>query len=126
MKRSSENPLADRPNLVWSKEVPFVAADLGNPPLGNPPQTPGFAPLQPLRQWLDNLEIRRPKVARLVCRLIPAQCPFERTIKLGDRTLLQIPPLCKLNPLYDQLVGLRFRALCYLVDQCGEDISRYC
>lgn len=36
-----------------------------------------------------------------------------------------IPPLCKLNPLYDELVELRFKALCYLADECGEDISAY-
>ncbi|MHC5727587.1 MAG: Mo-dependent nitrogenase C-terminal domain-containing protein, partial [Nostoc sp.] len=35
-------------------------------------------------------------------------------------------PMCKLNPLYNELVYLRFRALCYLVDQCGEDIQSYC
>jgi hypothetical protein len=33
--------------------------------------------------------------------------------------------LCKLNPLYEQLVGLRFRALSYLADDCGEDVSQY-
>jgi hypothetical protein len=27
--------------------------------------------------------------------------------------------MCKLNPLYDELVGLRFKALCYLVDNRG-------
>ncbi len=43
----------------------------------------------------------------------------------GDRTLLSIPPLCKLNPLYEQVVGLRFRALCYLADECGEDVTPY-
>jgi hypothetical protein len=58
-------------------------------------------------------------------KMIPAQCPFERDIKIFGRTVAHIPPLCKLNPLYDQLVGLRFRALCYLVDVCGEDIQAY-
>jgi hypothetical protein len=38
------------------------------------------------------------------------------------RKLAHIPPLCKLNPLYEQLVGLRFRSMCYLVDECGEAI----
>ncbi|MBD1868268.1 Mo-dependent nitrogenase C-terminal domain-containing protein [Oculatella sp. FACHB-28] len=82
--------------------------------------------LQPVRQWLDNVEIRDPKVARLISRLIPAQCPFERDVNLFGRTVAHIPPLCKLNPLYDQFVGLRFRSLCFLVDQCGEDIQSYC
>jgi hypothetical protein len=82
--------------------------------------------LQPVRQWLDNVEIRDPKVARFISRLIPAQCPFERDVNLFGRTVAHIPPLCKLNPLYDQFVGLRFRSLCFLVDQCGEDIQSYC
>ena len=79
--------------------------------------------LQPLRQWLDQLEISNPKLAKFIYKAIPAQCPFERDIVLFDRKIAHIPPMCKLNPLYDQLVGLRFRALCYLVDQCGMDIS---
>ena len=79
--------------------------------------------LQPVRQWLDEIEIRDRKLARFLCKAIPAQCPFERDIKLFGHLIAHIPPLCKLNPLYDQLVGLRFRALCYLVDRCGEDIQ---
>jgi len=82
--------------------------------------------LQPLRQWLDELEIQNRKLAHFIAKLIPAQCPFERDIVLFGRTIAHIPPMCKLNPLYDQFVGLRFRALCYLVDQCGEDIQSYC
>lgn len=82
--------------------------------------------LLPLRQWLDRLEIKNSDLAHRICQFIPAQCPFERDIKVFGYTLLHIPPLCKLNPLYEQFVGLRFRALCYLADDCGEDISRYC
>lgn len=81
--------------------------------------------LKPLRHWLDGIEIHDPKQARFVSKMIPAQCPFERDLKIFGRTIAHIPPLCKLNPLYDQLVGLRFRALCYLVDVCGEDIQAY-
>ncbi|MDX2217223.1 MAG: Mo-dependent nitrogenase C-terminal domain-containing protein [Oculatellaceae cyanobacterium bins.114] len=87
---------------------------------------PSFDLLRPLRQWLDNIKVCDAHVARRLCRLIPAQCPFERTIQLFGRTLLHIPPMCKLNPLYDEVVALRFRALCYLADECGEDISSYC
>ncbi|MDE5116162.1 MAG: nitrogenase, partial [Trichodesmium sp. St2_bin2_1] len=29
-------------------------------------------------------------------------------------------------PLYNELIHLRFRALCYLADVCGEDITSYC
>jgi Mo-dependent nitrogenase C-terminus len=83
-------------------------------------------PLQPVRDWLDHLEVSDSKTAHRLAKLIPAQCPFERDLKLFGRTLAHIPPLCKLNPFYDQFVGLRFRALCYLVDECGEDIQSYC
>ncbi|WP_084639294.1 Mo-dependent nitrogenase C-terminal domain-containing protein [Geitlerinema sp. PCC 9228] len=80
-------------------------------------------PLQPIRQWLENLEINTPELARSICQMIPAQCPFARDIQIAGRTLIRIPPLCKLNPLYEELICLRFRALCYLVEECGEDVS---
>jgi tellurite resistance protein len=95
-------------------------------------QQPGMSPhphsdvLQPVRQWLDGMEIHDPRVARFVCKMIPAQCPFERDVKLFGHKIVHIPPLCKINPLYEQLVGLRFRALSYLADDRGEDISSYC
>lgn len=82
--------------------------------------------LHPVRDWLDKLEIQDPKVAQFLCKMIPSQCPFERDVKLFGHKLVHIPPLCKLNPLYEQLVGLRFRALSYLADDCGEDVSEYC
>jgi tellurite resistance protein len=82
--------------------------------------------LLPVREWLDGLEIHDPKLARLLCKFIPSQCPFERDIVLFGHKIVHIPPLCKLNPLYDQTVGLRFRALSYLADDCGEDVSAYC
>ncbi|XGV96086.1 MAG: Mo-dependent nitrogenase C-terminal domain-containing protein [Leptolyngbya sp. BL-A-14] len=82
--------------------------------------------LQPVRDWLDKMDVQDPRIAHFLCKLIPAQCPFERDINLFGRTIAHIPPLCKLNPLYDQLVGLRFRALSYLADHCGEDVSSYC
>ncbi|WP_445291794.1 Mo-dependent nitrogenase C-terminal domain-containing protein [Calothrix sp. NIES-2098] len=82
--------------------------------------------LQPLRQKLESLKIENCRLARLLCKIIPASCPFEREIKLCDRTLISIPPLCKLNPFYEQLIELRFKALSYLADECGEDITVYC
>lgn len=82
--------------------------------------------LSPVRQWLDDLAIRDRAFAHRICQLIPSQCPFEREIKLLGRTLVKIPPLCKLNPLYNELIALRFRAICYLADTCGEDVSIYC
>ncbi|MEM7713915.1 MAG: Mo-dependent nitrogenase C-terminal domain-containing protein [Cyanobacteria bacterium P01_A01_bin.68] len=90
-----------------------------------PPGKPPIEALNPLRDWLDGLDVEDPKVARFLCKMIPSQCPFERDVKLFGRKIVHIPPLCKLNPLYEQLVGLRFRALSYLADDCKEDISEY-
>ncbi|MBP0006452.1 MAG: Mo-dependent nitrogenase C-terminal domain-containing protein [Cyanobacteria bacterium SBC] len=73
--------------------------------------------LAPLRQWLDELDVRRPHLAQAICQLVPAQCPFARDIYGFDRVLFSIPPLCKLNPLYNELMSLRFRALCYLEEE---------
>jgi hypothetical protein len=85
-----------------------------------------FNLLRWLQDKLEGIEINNAKFARFLCRLIPAQCPFEREFKIRGRMLLHIPPLCQLNPLYEQLIGLRFKSLSYLVDQCGEDITSYC
>jgi Mo-dependent nitrogenase C-terminus len=82
-----------------------------------------FDLLKPLRSWLDNLKVTDATLARRIAQVIPAQCPFEREVKVLGKTVAHIPPLCKLNPLYEEVVGLRFRALCYLADDCGEDIT---
>jgi hypothetical protein len=95
-------------------------------------QQPGTSPhphsdvLQPVRNWLDGMEMQDPRVARFICKMIPPQCPFERDVVLFGQKIVHIPPMCKLNPLYEQLVGLRFRALSYLADEVGEDVSPYC
>jgi tellurite resistance protein len=82
--------------------------------------------LSPVQDWLDRLEVKDPRLARFLCQMIPSQCPFERDVTLFGRKVVHIPPLCKLNPLYEQLVGLRFRALSYLADDCQEDVAKYC
>ncbi|BAZ32324.1 Mo-dependent nitrogenase family protein [Cylindrospermum sp. NIES-4074] len=89
------------------------------------PQAPPPDALAPMRDWLDGLDIQDPRVARFLCKMIPSQCPFERDVTLFGRKIVHIPPLCKINPLYEQMVGLRFRALSYLADECGEDVSPY-
>lgn len=81
--------------------------------------------LKPLKNWLDDMEIQDPRLARFICKMVPPQCPFERDIKLFGHKIVHIPPMCELNPLYEQLVGLRFRALSYLADDCQEDVSKY-
>ena len=82
--------------------------------------------LQPSRDFLDAIDVNNPEFARKLCKLIPAQCPFARDIKLFGHTVLSIPPLCKLNPFYYELMGLRFRALTFLADVCLEDVTPYC
>jgi hypothetical protein len=81
--------------------------------------------LKPWQQWLETIEVITPGQAHFLCKFIPAQCPFERDVQLGAWQL-HIPPLCKLNPFYDQFVILRFRALTFLADECGEDVTCYC
>jgi tellurite resistance protein len=98
---------------------PAIASELLTPSS----ETEHLDVLHPVRDWLDHMDVHDPKVARLLCKMIPSQCPFERDITLFGRKLVHIPPLCKLNPLYDQMVRLRFRALSYLADECGEDVS---
>jgi Mo-dependent nitrogenase C-terminus len=82
--------------------------------------------LAPIRQWLSGIKIQDPIVAHLICRVIPARCPFERNLNLFGSISIHIPPLCKLNPLYQELMDLRFRALCYLANECNEDVRCYC
>ncbi|NJM64207.1 MAG: nitrogenase [Acaryochloris sp. RU_4_1] len=81
---------------------------------------------QLVRRYFATLDLENPKVAHRICKLIPAQCPFARDVMLFGHQLLHIPPLCKLNPAYDEFVELRFRALVFLADHCGEDVSQYC
>lgn len=86
-----ESPQADR--FIW------IASEISAKPKAiQAPLKASFAPLKPIRQWLDGVEISDRDTAHILCSVIPAQCPFERTIKLFDRTILHIPPLCKLNP----------------------------
>ena len=85
----------------------------------------GSSLLQPLRHWLEAIEIHNPRLAQSLCKIIPARCPFERDIRFLGHNVFHIPSLCKLNPLYDQLVELRFKSLTYLVDECGDDATLY-
>ncbi|MEG4321463.1 MULTISPECIES: Mo-dependent nitrogenase C-terminal domain-containing protein [unclassified Microcoleus] len=104
-----------------------AAVDYAATPLSaRPPQPNQKNVLQPVKDWLDGWEVHDPRLARFVCKMIPPQCPFERDVVLFGRKIVHIPPMCKINPLYEQLVGMRFRALCYLADDCKEDVSSYC
>ncbi|AFY47479.1 Mo-dependent nitrogenase [Nostoc sp. PCC 7524] len=109
---------------VWINQQEEIKVD--PQPLPNSTSPARRDLLKPLRQWVDNIEVRDRQFAHRLCQLIPTQCPFERDIKVFGKTLFHIPPLCKLNPLYEEIVCLRFRAMCYLADECGEDVSQYC
>ena len=85
----------------------------------------GVDVLHPVKDWLEGMNVKDPRLAKFVCKVIPPQCPFERDINLFGRTVAHIPPLCKLNPLYEQFTMLRFRSLSYLADECGEDVTKY-
>lgn len=94
--------------------------------IANNPSLDNFDFLAPLRQYINLIEVNDPHLAHFLCKWIPANCPFARSIKILGRTIFTIPPLCKINPLYDELMALRFRALSFLADKWGEDVSRYC
>lgn len=86
----------------------------------------GYRLYQVSKSRLDQIEIQNRKVARLLCQLILAQCPFERDLILFGRIIAHIPPLCKLNPFYEEIMMLRFKALQFLADVCREDVTIYC
>ncbi|MEM9005363.1 MAG: Mo-dependent nitrogenase C-terminal domain-containing protein [Cyanobacteria bacterium P01_F01_bin.86] len=92
--------------------------------LPNTQPSHNFDLFAPLRHWLDEMTVTNPFFARFICRVIPNSCPFERDVTLCGYTI-HIPALCQLNPIYDELIALRFRALMYLSDICHEDITPY-
>ena len=80
--------------------------------------------LYPLRYWVNSIKVTNDKFAHFLCNLTPCTCPFETDITIFGKTF-HIPALCKLNPLYNEVVNLRLRALSYLEGDCGEDITKY-
>ena len=112
------NPTAKSSNEKVSKVASKLASKTVKP-------IKDVQPLKPVREWLDRLSVDDPRLAKFVCKLVPSQCPFERDITLFGRKTVHVPPMCKINPLYEQLVGLRFRAMTYLSDDLGEDITPY-
>ncbi len=84
-----------------------------------------FLPFNFIKKRLESLEINHKETAEKIVNLIPSQCPFAREIRFFNHLILKIPPLCKLNPFYEDLIMLRFRALSFLCE-IGEDITPYC
>ncbi len=68
--------------------------------LNNYPQNLIYILLQPGRNFINGININNPEFAKKLCELISSKCPFARDVKFFGRTILQIPPLCKLNPFY--------------------------
>lgn len=91
----------------------------------SPQKTRSVSLLNSLREHLESTTIKNAQQAHFVCSLIPARCPFERKITLKRNILISIPPLCKLNPFYEEVSALRFKALTFLAE-AGEDVSQYC
>ena len=85
-----------------------------HPPQSQSPPWQDWDWIHPLRRWLNQIEVRHLAIAQLICFLIPASCPFERDIRLLGRHIFYIPPLCHFNPIYYELIVLRFRALLFL------------
>ena len=113
-------------NTLYKPEV--VESNTGEASPLTPPSKKsrhGIDVLHPVKDWLEGMDVKDPRLAKFVCKVIPPQCPFERDINLFGRTIAHIPPLCKLNPLYEQFTMLRFRSLSYLADECGEDVTKY-
>lgn len=54
-------------------------------------------------------------INQLIITVIPATCPFAKTIKFAGFSVT-IPPLCKLNPFYNQLMQLRLNASNHLAN----------
>ena len=105
------------------EETATGAASALTPPSGK--SKSGVDVLHPVKDWLEGMEVKDLRLAKFVCKVIPPQCPFERDINLFGRKVAHIPPLCKLNPLYEQFTMLRFRSLSYLADECNEDVTKY-
>ena len=76
-----------------------------------------FNPLLPLRRWVNNLEVSSVTTAQWICRVIPNTCSSGYDFTVFGRISLHVPSLCKLNPLADELVDLRFRAADFLYEQ---------
>jgi hypothetical protein len=85
------------------------------------------SPFKIIQERLENLEISTKETAEKIVNLIPSNCPFAREIRVFNLAIFRIPPLCRLNPFYEDLMILRFRALSFLGGiGMAEDITPYC
>ncbi|WP_019499565.1 Mo-dependent nitrogenase C-terminal domain-containing protein [Pseudanabaena sp. PCC 6802] len=103
--------MADIPLLQFQYRLPQVIEAIRDP-------------LFPIRNWMNGIAIKDAKTARLICQIVPSRCPFERDVSIFGRTI-HIPALCRINPLYEEVVALRLRSITYLSEECGENVTQY-
>ncbi len=56
----------------------------------------------------------RKALVNFLATVMPDYCPFNREVKIFGRPLFTIPMLCKLNPLFDEIVEEKLRRKGYL------------
>lgn len=86
-------------------------------------QLQNLSPIFWLKQWLESVEVDNAERAHFIDDHIPSACPFARDVILFGHKWFSIPPMCKLNPTYEQLMMLKFKAQCYLADHPDADHS---
>lgn len=77
---------------------------------------PTFAPLAPIRRWMNTIEVGNVLVAQMICHLVPNTCSSAHEIRFFDRTWFTVPSICQVNPFKDELIDLRFRAADFLYE----------
>lgn len=46
-------------------------------------------------------------IIKVLSKILPDFCPFERTIYIGSTLVLYIPKLCHFNPLFNSILNYR-------------------
>ena len=76
--------------------------------------TQAWKRLDPLKHWLNGLDPGDERISSFIAHLIPFLDPFGCDIDLFAHKLVQIPVMCKINPLFEQFLAVRFRCLGHL------------
>ena len=72
-----------------------------------------------LKTQIDRVQINSSAQAQWICKLLPSSCPFERNFTLFGHSF-HSPALCQLNPLFPQLMLLRYKALTYIASNSAQ------
>lgn len=72
---------------------------------------PNYSLISAFKEALNNFEFTNKDRAERFVKLIPNSCPFAREVKAFGKTIVNIPPLCKINPLYEEIMMLKFRTI---------------